>query len=147
MNNYVKHAIEEFRALGYTPVGEDQEDGPSKWIQENIIELLNVFGTQGHSGSSAPYCVQMFSKLALFEPIAPLTGEDWEWADKDHMDGTTVQNKRCSHVFKNLETGRAYDIKGKVFIDPDGCAFTSRDSRVDITFPYTPKTEYVKVEV
>lgn len=56
----------------------------------------------------------------------------------------THQNKRCSHVFKDKD-GNAYDIDGKVFREPDGCCFTSKDSFVPVTFPYTPKTEYVDV--
>jgi len=140
MSNYIEHAKREFLALGYKPIS-DEEDGPNKWIQENIMELLNVFAKQGHSGSSAPYCVRMFSKLALWEPLAPLTGEENEW---NEIGDGIFQNKRCSRVFK--EGNRAYDIEGKVFCEPDGCCFTSKDSHVDITFSYTPKTEYVQVE-
>ena len=74
--SYKDHAEREFRALGYKPV--DQEEGPNKWIQENVMELLEVFSKQGHSGMSAPVCVRYFEKLALLEPLSPLTGEDWE---------------------------------------------------------------------
>jgi len=47
-------------------------------------------------------------------------------------------------VFKDAD-GRAYDIDGRVFREPNGCCYTSSDSRVYITFPYRPKTEYVDV--
>jgi hypothetical protein len=79
-----------------------------------------------------------------------LTGEDWEWSDVRHNSDGSIhyQNKRCSHVFKD-ETG-AYDINGKVFYewytDENGEKFkshyTSRDSRVPVTFPYIPTTVY-----
>ena len=39
-----------------------------------------------------------------------------------------------------------YDMDGRVFREPNGTCYTSRNSRVDITFPYTPTTEYVDVE-
>ena len=81
--------------------------------------------------------------MAAFEPWGPLTGEDHEWGEPINGDGTQ-QNRRCSHVFRDAE-GRAYDIQGKVFTDPDGCSYTSQDSRVNVTFPYTPHTEYVDV--
>ena len=55
------------------------------------------------------------------------------------------QNRRCPHVFKSDADG-AYDIDGRVFVDPDGSSYTSRDSRVSIEFPYTPKREYVHRE-
>jgi hypothetical protein len=50
-------------------------------------------------------------------------------------------------VFKNgIDNSCAYDIDGKIFIEPDGCAFTNRKSHVRITFPYTPKTKYIDVD-
>ena len=139
------HARREFKALGYIPLDQPQEDGPNKWIQENVLELIRVFSKQGHSGFSAPYCIELFSKLANHEPTCPLTGADDEWNEvTDWGDGRVVyQNNRCSHVFKD-ETG-AYDINGRIFREPDGCCYSSRDSRVYITFPYTPKSEYVDV--
>jgi len=138
------HAKREFKACGYTPVDEAQEDGPNLWIQQNVLELLEVFANQGHSGSSAPYCIQMFSKLAMFEPLIPLQGTDDEW---NEVSEGVWQNNRCSHVFKQTDRfdGQAYDINGKVFREPSGACYTGRESAVPVTFPYTPKTEYVDV--
>ena len=141
-NRLIEHAQREFKAAGYDPI-ENSEEGPDKWIQENILELLKVFSAQGHSGMSAPYCINTFSKLANFESLAPLTGEDDEWAQVGE-DGDCYQNIRCSHVFKDKD-GRAYDIQGRIFREPNGGCYTSRDSRVYITFPYVPTTEYVDV--
>lgn len=144
MSNLIEHAKREFLAAGYIPLDQEQEDGPNKWIQESVLELIRVFSEQGHSGSSAPYCIGYFSKLAAFEPLVPLTGEDSEWND---VGGGTFQNNRCSHVFKESKRfdGQPYDINGKVFREPDGCCYTSKDSAVQISFPYTPKTEYIEV--
>ena len=141
MNDLIEHAKREFLALGYKPIDEE-EDGPNKWIQKNVLELLRVFSKQRHSGSSAPYCVELFKKLSMFEPLGPLTGEDHEWCEVG--DGMW-QNKRCSRVFKD-EDGRAYDIEGRIFREPSGCCYTNRDSRVYVDFPYTPKSEYVDVD-
>lgn len=146
MSNIINHARREFKALGYIPPEEDQEEGPNKWIQENVLELLKVFSDQGHSGASSPYCVNMFKKLALFKPLGPLTGEDDEW-NKGSLptdDGPYFQNNRCSHVFKD-NTG-TYDSQGRIFVEPDRCAFTSYESRVPVTFPYTPQSEYVYIK-
>ena len=138
----VRRAEREFLAAGYIPLDKEQEDGPNKWIQQNVLELLEVFSRQGHSGFSAPFAVEMFRKLAMHEPLVPLTGADDEWTDVG--DGM-LQNNRCSHVFKDVD-GRAYDIEGRVFRDHNGCCYTSRDSRVYVTFPYTPTSEYVDVD-
>jgi hypothetical protein len=89
----------------------------------------------------------------MYEPLGPLTGEDWEWTELDYGDDMKYQNKRCGHVFKGAD-GRAYDSEGKIFYDwytNDAgerykSHFTSKDSRVYIEFPYTPVREYVEAE-
>jgi hypothetical protein len=140
-SNLELHALREFKAAGYKPI-EECEDDPNKWIQENVLELLRTFSKQGHSGFSAPYCINMFQKLARFEPLVPLWGDESEWSDVSDRggrdDGPIFQNKRCSHVFK--DANGAYDIDGVVFEEPDGCRFTGFYSRVSVSFPYSPKT-------
>jgi hypothetical protein len=138
MNNLMKHAKRELLALGYDP--NQIEEDPNKWMQEDVLELIEVFSKQGHSGHSAPYCIRLFAKLALFEPACPLTGEQSEWNEVEK--GKLWQNNRCSHVFKDA-AGNAYDNHGKVFREPNGDCYISLESRVPIVFPYIPKTEYV----
>ena len=150
MNNYEKHAWQEFRAAGWCNDKNEFQDEMRQAICEHVIKLLDVFEGEGHSGSSAPYAINLFAKLAKFEPVAPLTGEDWEW--NEAREGV-FQNKRCSHVFKQTDRfdGQAYDIDGKIFWNwykgEDGKPFksyyTGSQSFVPITFPYTPTREYV----
>lgn len=122
------------------------EDEMQQEMNDCIKEIILVFGTQGHSGFSASYAISCLEKLLRFKPLRPLTGEDDEWVCHDYGNGdVTYQNKRCSHVFKGVD-GQAYDSNGKVFVDEDGCSYTSGDSRVNIVFPYTPTTEYVNVK-
>lgn len=139
MNNYQKHAEMEFKAAGW----DLEKDSMQKMICDHVMKLLEVFYEEGHSGSSAPYAVNLFKKLAMFEPIVPLTGEDWEW---NELGEGSFQNKRCSHVFKDVKrfNGQAYDIEGIVFREPNGNCFTSSGSSVPITFPYTPERKYVE---
>jgi hypothetical protein len=155
MSNYITHAKTEFRAAGYIDENGKYCDEMQEAICEGVLKLLEVFHGEGHSGSSAPYAINMFSKLAKFEPIVPLTGEDWEWNDISSYssDDMKYQNKRCSYVFKGSD-GRAYDSQGRVFWEwytngeYEKCKsyFTSGDSRVYIEFPYTPTVEYVERE-
>jgi len=138
MSNLLKHAEIELKATGMLDSGDEMNE----LMCHNILELIKVFAAQGHSGFSASYCINTFAKLAKFEPLGPLTGEDDEWVDVAEQSGGPLwQNRRCSHVFKDVNG--AYDIDGKVFIDKQGVSYTSKDSRVPVTFPYTPKTEYV----
>lgn len=136
MSNYIKHLDREWTAKGWPTTGND----PQVWIYEHLKKLLEAFSGEGHSGTSAPYTIDLFKKLAMFEPLGPLTGDDNEWME---VSEGTLQNLRCSHVFK--ENGEAYDIQGIMFEEKDGARFTSSDSRVPVTFPYTPTTEIVKV--
>lgn len=147
MNNYHNHAMEEFRAAGWINDKGEYNDDMQEAICKHVLKLLDVFSTEGHTGSTAPYAIGLFSRLAKFEPIAPLTGEDSEWIKHDYGSSVTYQNKRASHVFKD-EDGQAYDIEGKVFwewampyegrepFEPYKSYYTNRDSRVPVTFPY-----------
>ncbi len=139
MSNTIEYAKREFKALGYDL--DDKEEGPNKWIMENVFELLEIFSKQGHSGSSAPFAVRYFEKLALFKPLCPLTGKDDEWGEIFTNDGT-MQNKRCSAVFKDPD-GKAYYIDGKVWRDKKGFTYTNHRSRVYLKFPCIPTTKYV----
>mgnify|MGYP003334075321 CR=1 FL=1 len=156
MSNLEKHALAEFRAAGWVDGDGNYCDEMQEMICRHVLALLDVFSNEGHSGSSAPYAINMFARLAKFEPIAPLTGEDWEWNEvSERMGSKCWQNKRASHVFKD-ETG-AYDIDGKVFwewampyegrepFEPYKSYYTCRESSVPVNFPYTvpDKPEYV----
>lgn len=153
MNNYVKHAWREFRAAGWVDEEGNFKDEMQEMICKHVLKLLDVFSDEGHSGTTASYTINLFKSLASFEPIAPLTGEDWEWLEVGGQnDGPRWQNIRCSHVFKDNE--RAYDIQGIVFYDickdENGeeykSYFTNKDSFTNVTFPYVPEITYVRVE-
>ena len=124
----------------------DKSDNIQQMAIENVLELLETFSNQGHSGFSAPYVLNLFHRLAFWKPIKPLTGEEDEWYEAEGEDNLQ-QNKRYSAVFReNDENLTAYNIKGKVFIDEDGFGYTSSDSSVPVTFPYEvpDKPEFVK---
>lgn len=109
----------------------------------DVLELLNVFTKQGHSGFSASWCIQLFSRLSRYKPLGPLTGEDDEWNEVGH---NTFQNKRCSSVFKEGKDGRAYNIEARVFSDDGGETwFTNKNSREFIDFPYVVPEKPEKV--
>lgn len=149
MSNLENHAQMEFRAAGWTDEHGKFNDEMQEAICKHVLELLKLFADEGHSGTTAPYTVNLFKQLAMFEPIVPLTGEDWEWIDH----GYCKQNKRCSHVFMQPDrfNGQAYDGEAVIFwdwyTDPETgekhkSYFSSADSARPITFPYTPKREY-----
>ena len=132
------------RELDYAFPGE--QDGMQQLAMENVMELLEKFCEQGHSGMSAPYVLGLFNRLVNWHPIKPLTGEEDEWKEA-YGENEMQQNKRCSHVFRyHHDNSTAHDSHGKVFIDKDGCGYTCAESSVPITFPYEvpDKPEYVQ---
>ena len=135
-------AKNELELAGYKS---DAEDGPNKWLRDGVLKLLEVFCEEEHSGSSAPFAVRLFSRLASWKPLAPLTGADDEW---NEVGDGIWQNRRASNVFKG--TDGPYWSDGIVFwewwTDPETgkrskTYFMCSDSRVPITFPFTMPDE------
>lgn len=131
-----------------------------------VMELIEVFSKQGHSGMSAPIVADIFKKLANYEPLGPITGKDEEWSDvRDYGKGEPwYQNKRYSAIFKDGKDGRAYSIDAIVKRDQNGTCWSGfawlseedyktgdRSKMVGRrgyikSFPFTPKTFYIDVK-
>jgi len=133
----IEYAKRELSRVGLYP----SDDEIQNHINDNILELLEVFSKQGHSGSSGNYCLNVFNKLVRQEPLGPLLGTEDEW---NEVGEDKLQNKFCSTVFKEKSTNKAYWIEGRIFKDKDGCHFTNGDSHIEITFPWTkPESEII----
>ena len=141
MSNLLKHAERELKFIGY-----DGKDEYNNMAKAAIMELLTTFANQGHSGFSANYIVTLFNKLAKCETLSPLTGNDDEWNDVSDMSGEMLfQNNRDSRVFKDA-TG-TYFIEAIIWNESGESSYTNKDSKRYIkSFPFTPKTFYVKVD-
>ncbi|MDE3023208.1 MAG: hypothetical protein KGI54_15390 [Pseudomonadota bacterium] len=141
MSNLYDFAKKELTAAGL--LEKDSDHGGM--LAEAVLQLIDTFDNQEHSGFSAPTVVSIFKQLAMFEPLSPLTGDDEEWVD--HGNGL-CQNNRCPHVFKDqkINNGKAYNIEGRIFKTPSGECYINSESRVFIDFPYTPAREYVEVD-
>ena len=148
MSNILKHAERELTLIGY-----DGKDEYNNMAKDAILQLIETFAKQGHSGFSAPYVANMFHKLANYKTLSPLTGNDDEWSDvldeRSSSDTKMLfQNTRDSRVFKD-EKG-AYFLNAIVWqeiVNGDSYHFTDRNSKRYIkSFPFTPKTFYVKID-
>lgn len=132
-----------------TKDGDELQDA----INKNILDIVELFASQGHSGFTAGYAMSILERLLRFKPITPLTGEDDEWGDvSDFMGQRVLQNKRCSSVFKTVDTQgnmiEAHDIDGIVVSDNGGLTwFSSGSFRKNVTFPYEPPTHPEKVYI
>jgi len=158
LTNYAKT---ELQAAGFFDVDSDYGD----LIGEAVMELIEVFAKQGHSGMSASHVASIFNKLTNFEPLLPITGKDEEWGDvADYDDGEPwYQNKRCFALFKDGKDGKPYYIDAIIQRDEKGFCWSgmawlneedykSGDRTKMVgkrgyvkSFPFVPKTFYIDV--
>jgi len=92
-------------------------------LAKSVMELIEVFSKQGHSGQSADMVSNLFNKLSRLEPLSPLTGKDEEWSQI--TDGV-FQNKRNSAVFKEDKDGKAYFIDAFTLKTQNGSCWNGR---------------------
>lgn len=132
MSNMVNWAREELERIP------KDEDGMQETINKQILEIVEVFANQNHSGFSASYATAVIGRLLKWTPLTPLTGEDSEWTDVGEEGESMEQNNRCSTIFRtNKDNSTAYNIEGKVFSNDDGKTwYTNKDSVMNIIFPY-----------
>lgn len=71
-SNTYRHAINQFDVT-YPLQADAAEDSEGYVMQQailqNVMELLDVFYHQGHSGFSSSYALGIFKRLVMFEPI------------------------------------------------------------------------------
>lgn len=148
MSNLVNWAKSELQLIG------GSDDDMQQVVNKDILEVVEVFAKQGHSGFSASYTLGIIKRLLDWKPISPLTGADEEWGDVPEWDGGELcqQNNRCSAVFRhNFDNSTAYYIDGKVFSEDGGRSWFQKgghgpgSSAVPATFPYNipDKPEYI----
>ena len=135
MSNLVEFAQNELNIL-LKSCTDSESLKMQKVMNDDIMEIVKKFASQGHSGFSAQYALNLVTRLLQYKPITPLTGEDEEWVELDYGDDLAYQNKRCPQIFKQKD-GKIYDVEGKVFSSDNGHSwYTSKDSRVYIEMPY-----------
>lgn len=129
--NLLDYAKAELKIAGLL----DSKDESQQAINKHILELIEKFAEEGHSGNSADYTISILTKLLKYKPLSPLTGEAHEWIKTSD---DLWQNKRCFSVFKNKKD-EAYDLDGNIFENQNGVSFTCQYSRIPVKFPYYPK--------
>ena len=148
MGNLVDFAKRELEQAG---LFDEEKDFYGGMTGKAVLELIEVFAKQGHSGMSASVVRQLFNTLAKFEIINPVKDIDG-FKFQDVGDGVQ-QSTVISSVFKEGE--RACYLKAVVFVEENRVSFTggamTKDgkrvsSRQFVKYPFLPKTFYVHVE-
>ena len=128
-------------------------DGLQDAINKNILDIVELFASQGHGVLSAGYTMSVLERLLRFKPLTPLTGEDDEWVNvSGETEQRYFQNKRCSSVFKTTDaqgnTIEAHDIDAIAYSDNGGLTwYTSNRFSKNVTFPYEPPTHPEKIYI
>ena len=143
-SNLVKHARKELQIAGLF----DKDSDYNGETANAVMELIKVFSKQEHSGASAGMVSIIFNKLAKFETIAPLTGNDDEWV---LVAENLYQNNRNSAVFKEGKNAQAHYIdaivwktqKGAAWSGISSCGISSR--QYIKSFPFQPVTFFIDV--
>lgn len=84
-----EHARKELELLG------------EKDLAENLLEIIEVWGKAGHSGSSSEWARAVLHRLLGFENLTALTSNSEEWENVTELNGGILlwQNKRNPAVF------------------------------------------------
>lgn len=142
---YREHAIREFEHVGWTKDGEFL-DGMQEMMCNQVLELLDLHASHGHSGSSAPYALSLFTSLAKFEPIGGINCTDDEWVE---VGENRYQNSRLGGVFKKGKDGKPYYLDAIIWKEENGSCFTGHveelSSGQKIRLPFRPKSFYIDV--
>lgn len=112
------------------------KDPNTRRIAQDALDLLKVFVRQKHTIVSAPYVAAIFGRLSMWLPIAPLSGEPWEWNPPNEQG--VQQNRRCAFVYRNAD-GIAYNGRASIYQKADGSCVTSPPERIE--FPYMVLSE------
>ena len=91
------------------------EDIYGDMTSKAVLELLDVFDKQGHSGMSASLVSHLFMKLVKGEALTPLTDHPDEWVE---VADNLWQNYRNSAAFSE-DHGQTYSIRDEDVRDPE----------------------------
>lgn len=98
MGRLIEHAKREMELAGV------DEDIYGDMTSKAVLELIEVFSNQGHSGMSASLVLSIFNQVVNFKNLTPLTNDPNEWA---LVGENTWQNSRNSEAFSE-DAGQTY---------------------------------------
>jgi hypothetical protein len=103
------HARAELKAAGLF----DKDSDYDGMLGDAVMELVEKFADQGHSGFSAHLTLDIFATVAAYKPLGPITTRSEEWmhiADDVAGQPNLWQNTRRSSSFSTDGGKTFYDI-------------------------------------
>jgi hypothetical protein len=149
LNLFKNYNKEELITIG---AHDEEEDFYGGMTGKAVEELWEKFQSQDYGNAiNRTIARDIFITLATQQPLCPITGKEEEWG----TGADYKQNKRCSALFKEKDTDKAYYLDAIVWQGEDNWdTFTGRVclpdgsvvySRQYVRFPFEPNTFYVDV--
>lgn len=109
MTNLTEHARHELHLAHMF----GKESSYGGMIGDDVMQLVELFASQGHSGGSAAITLQLFCLVANFKPLTELTDANDEWNDVSEMSRRPMwQSRRRPDAF-SMDAGRTYYLVDK----------------------------------
>jgi len=129
--NLTDHARRELELAGMFDKEVEGSEAAGSWnnlCAEAVIELMEVFAKQRHSGMSASMTQELFSRLSKYEALTELTDSPDEWNDISEMQAGELgwQSQRNPSCFSD-DGGKTYwDIEENYYKheDEDGSVWS-----------------------
>lgn len=105
MGNIYDHAQRELRLAGLL----DEDSDYGGMLGKAVLDLVETFEGSGHSGYSAAVTIDLFSRVAAYQVLSPLTDDPEDWIE---VGEGLSQNRRDSAAF-STDGGRTYRRNGE----------------------------------
>ena len=102
----VAHAKSELERAGLF----DEDSDYDGMLGKSVLELVEKFAEQGHSGMSASMTLSIFNQVASYKTLTPITTDPKEWM-KVSEEEPMWQNVRSSDCFSNDGGKTHYSIE------------------------------------
>ena len=142
--NLTDYAYSQLDKAGLFDLDSDYEG----MIGKVVMELIELFSNQGHSGFSASWVTDIFNKLSRFKPIVPIDNPMMleEYRDcSEYMDiskGQFLQSTILSNMFSEDKGKSWYILLPKYNKDKDGNSFCTYYRKYIEKFPFKYEEYY-----
>ena len=108
MSSLVEYATTELTEAGLF----NKDSVYNGMLGDSVLEIVEIFAKQGHSGYSAELTVQILEKLLRYKPINPITFTPDQWNEINiSSDGViTHQHRKKSTIFSDDNLKTWYDL-------------------------------------
>lgn len=104
--NLAQHAWDELSRVGVLDADSDYEG----MLGKAVMDLVETFASQGHSGMSASLVLDLFARVASWETLSSLTNDPDEWIEVGYG---IWQNRRSGKHFSEDGGLTGYNVEDR----------------------------------